>query len=145
MELTAGNKKVFSALVSFMVGCFFLVSATMLSGFGAAIAVSQEILQPLHKISPLLALSVSELVLLGIPIAALFCAIYWLFKRCKVEVQPVLLVIPFVSYYLYSITWFFFNLSNSHNYIVIVLVKLLPVLICVYVLAKREKSQSKMC
>ena len=94
----------YNLLLLFIFGCLFAYLSIPVVGVGSALAIPSEILTPLYDLSPKFALTVIDIVTLGIPLIALLFVFLllskWLYLKDK-SYSYFILLIPFLALHLY--------------------------------------------
>ena len=136
MEIVGQYRSALSRLLTVVAGTFFVYLSIYGIGLGAAIAIPASILTPMAQLSPTMALSLTELITIGIPVALCFALFAWLCKLTIKTVNYYLLAAPFVVFMVHGL----FNagiVSDSFLfYSALTIGKLIPVLLVVFVLSK---------
>ena len=117
-------------------------AAVLLMGYGAAVAISEDVLRPLMMLSPALALALADFITMGIPAAVLFCLFALALKHFSGMAHPPMLVAPFVLFMLFGLLTIFESNDGKIIYIAQTMAKVLPVIACALYLAKTEASNS---
>ena len=107
----------YNLLLLFIFGCLFAYLSIPVVGVGYALAIPSEILTPLYDLSPKFALTVIDIVTLGIPLIALLFVFLllskWLYLKDKVYSYFILLI-PFLALHLYfAVNSFSTNFDNA--------------------------------
>lgn len=123
---------------SLFAGILFIFLSVTIIGYGAAIAVPRDILEPLMHFSSTFALSFTDFVTIGVPLAVSFYLIALLFKRLVKQVYLSLLVGPFILFMLYGLVSIEYTAGSFWYYFFSVMAKLLPVLLCAIFLGKQD-------
>jgi hypothetical protein len=127
---------------SLCAGVTFLFLSVTIIGYGAAIAVPKDILDPFVHFSPTFALSVTDFVTIGMPLAVLFYLIALIFKQLVKQVYLSLLVGPFILFMLYGLVTIEYG-GSFWYYFFSAMAKLVPVLLCAIFLGKRNAQNTE--
>ena len=139
MEITEQYKPMLNNMLSLVAGLAFVYLAMFVTGIGAAVVVPEHVLKPMATFSPTIAISVVELITIGVSVAACFVLYSQLLKFSFQLTNYYLMAAPYIIFLILSM----FELgrlgSDSVHFIVQVTVRNLPFAVCLYVLAKTGK------
>jgi hypothetical protein len=136
MEFNRHYQHSINVATSILVGMLFVYLSFPIIGFGAAIAIPKSVLLPMMQQSPTLALSLTEALTIGLPLAAFFYLLTLVTRGLFKVVYPVYLVAPFVVFMhcgLYGIV----GSDEGTLYSAQIFAKVLPVLACAVCLSKQ--------
>ena len=128
---------------SLFAGVLFIFLSVTIIGYGAAIAIPKDILEPLMHVSSTFALSFTDFVTTGIPLAVSFYLVALVLKRLVKQVYLSLLVGPFVLFMFYGIVTIEYAVGSFWYYFFSVMAKLLPVLLCAIYLGKQDAQKTE--
>lgn len=129
-------------LLSIIGGLVFVFLSVPLMGIGAAIAVPESILLPLMNVSPILAISMVDLITIGLPLGILFYATAWILKRKVRVIQYYFLATPFVFFMLFGLIGLVLPSEEIILYVAITVAKIIPVIACAVILSKLNASNN---
>lgn len=129
--------------LSLAAGVLFTYLSISIIGYGAAIAVPVGVLLPLMQLSPTFALSLTDFVTIGVPLAISFYLLALVFRRLVSMVYLPLLVSPFILFMLYGSVPSALRSEEMWYHFALTLAKLLPVLVCAILLAKQDTYNNK--
>lgn len=125
--------------VNLIAGISFVFAVIMAFGYGAAVAIPKDILEPLVLLSPSLAFALVDLFTLGLPAVLIFVLLSLAVKLLKVRVVYAILAMPFVLFMLFTLPELLVNTNGSGLYLASTCAKTLPVVVCALFLAKKDK------
>lgn len=131
-----------SPLLSILAGVLYAYAAVLFMGYGAAIAIPEDVLRPLMMLSPALALALADFITMGIPAAVLFGLFALALYRFSGTAHPSMLVAPFVLFMLFGLVILFESNDGKIIYIGQTMAKVLPVIAYALYFAKTEASNS---
>ncbi|XQW83591.1 hypothetical protein ACOYR1_10525 [Thalassotalea piscium] len=123
-----------------VLGLIFVYFSITIIGYGVAIAIPANILEPLAKSIPSLAFALIDLITLGVPLVIFYILLVQLSKLLKANDNPlayVYLVLPFYFLHLYSYIITFPN-SEVVFYLASTLPKYVLLGLCVWYLSKQR-------
>ena len=136
MEIVGKYRSALSRLLTVMAGTFFVYLSIYVIGLGAAVAIPASILTPMAQLSPTMALSLTELITIGIPVALCFALFAWLCNLTINTVNYYLLAAPFVVFMVHGLSNAGIASDSFLFYSALTIGKLIPVLLVVFVLSK---------
>jgi hypothetical protein len=142
MEITQQYKPTLHSLLSVIAGLVFIYLSIVVTGLGAAIAIPESVLNPMAKLSLTVALSVVDLITIGIPLAICFVMYAWLLKSFLKTINYYLVAAPYIMLLLFSFLEPGFSSNYSIYFVAQVFAKDLPFLVCVYLLGKASNNKS---
>ena len=140
MEITKQHKPNLYSLFSVTAGVAFVYLSIIVIGVGAAVAIPESILKPMVRFSPIIALSIVDLITIGIPVAICFFVFTWLFKLALKSINYYLFAAPYFLFMLYGLTNEGITNNDLTYYTAITVAKIIPVLLCVILLSKSVKG-----
>ncbi|WP_063703642.1 hypothetical protein [Pseudoalteromonas gelatinilytica] len=107
----------YNVLLLFIFGCLFAYLSIPVIGYGAAIAIPTVVLSPLYELSPNFALSMVDIVTLGLPLLALLLVFLLISKSLYLKDKAYsyfILLTPFFALHLYfAFNTFSANIDNT--------------------------------
>ena len=143
MEIYLHYQPLVGRFTSLTAGVLFTYLSITIIGYGAAVAIPENLLLPLMQFSPTFALSLTEFFTIGIPLAVSFYLLALIFRRLVKMVYSYLLVAPFILFMLYGLVTIGYNNENIWYYFSLTVAKLLPILACAIFLAKQDASNNE--
>ncbi|MFT5276629.1 MAG: hypothetical protein ACI97K_003250 [Glaciecola sp.] len=137
LEINPQYQALVGRFISLSAGILFAFLSVTIIGYGAAIAVPKDILGPLMHFSPTFALSLTDFVTIGMPLAASFYLLTLIFRRLVKVVYSSLLVGPFILFMLYGLVTIGYDNESLWYYAASSVAKVLPVLLCAILLDKQ--------
>lgn len=125
--------------VNLFAGILFVFAVIMAFGYGSAVAIPKDILEPLVLLSPSLAFALVDLFTLGLPAVLIFVLLSLAVKLLKVRVVYAILAMPFVLFMLFTLPELLVNTSGSGLYLASTCAKTLPVVVFALFMAKKDK------
>nr|WP_136250601.1 hypothetical protein [Ningiella ruwaisensis] len=136
MEATKNHHNFIDYVINLIIGILFVFAVITAFGYGAAVAIPKNFLEPLSLFSPTLAFSVVDLITQGIPAALIFVFLSLALKLSKIRAVYTLLAMPFVLFMLSAIPELLMIEGSSGFYLASLFAKVLPVVFCALFLAK---------
>ncbi|MDK9683146.1 hypothetical protein [Pseudoalteromonas shioyasakiensis] len=107
----------YNVLLLFIFGCLFAYLSIPVIGYGSAIAIPTEVLSALYDLSPNFALSMVDIVTLGLPLLALLLVFLLISKSLYLKDKAYsyfILLTPFLPLHLYfAVNTFSANIDNT--------------------------------
>mgnify|MGYP001160840463 FL=1 len=107
----------YNVLLLSIFGCLFAYLSIPVIGYGSAIAIPTEVLSALYELSPNFALSMVDIVTLGLPLLALLLVFLLLSKSLYLRDKAYsyfILLTPFLALHLYfAVNTFSANIDNT--------------------------------
>ncbi|MCH2089386.1 MAG: hypothetical protein MK175_19570 [Pseudoalteromonas sp.] len=107
----------YNVLLLFIFGCLFAYLSIPVIGYGSAIAIPTEVLSALYDLSPNFALSMVDIVTLGLPLLALLLVFLLISKSLYLKDKAYsyfILLTPFLGLHLYfAVNTFSANIDNT--------------------------------
>ena len=79
----------YNVLLLFIFGCLFTYLSIPVIGYGSAIAIPTEVLSSLYDLSPNFALSMVDIVTLGLPLLALLLVFLFISKSLYLKIKRI--------------------------------------------------------